>query len=624
MRIPEEQIEEIRSSANIVDIISGYVQLKKRGKNYVGLCPFHQEKTPSFTVSDEKQIYHCFGCAAGGNAFKFLMEYKSISFVESVQEIADYLGVKINYENKVDPAKENELEILYEINTDAAKYFSYNLLKSDEGEIARNYLKDRNIKAQIQKSFGLGYALPGWENYLLYARDNNIDLNRAMLLGLIDKRDNGEFYDKYRDRIIFPIFSPNGRVIAFGGRILQDSAKAAKYLNSPESLIYSKRKSLYGLYHSKEEIRKLDRAILVEGYMDLIALYQHGIKNVVASSGTSLTEEQVKLLSRYTKNIVILFDADEAGQKASVRSIEILLKQDFDVKVLTLPEGDDPDSYVNNYGTQQFEEYLLKAENFLEYQSVQFEKKGFFEDPSKQAEAIREIVKNIALISDELKRSLHIKAIARRFSLREKLIETELEKYLNQYQRKSIKNISVTSEKRIENTVSAKVSNGSKRIGSYERELIRLLFSGDEQVIGLIFDQILPEDFSSKRREEIVGIVLDSYKNNIVLPSSILERLDDEEIKQQIRSITLKEQPISSKWDTRSYNGNITKDTLTYARETVSNFKIQKIKETINANVQQIENSSDEKEQLKLMKLNNKLRYEISEIIEDTKDFLSS
>jgi DNA primase len=264
MRISEQKIDEIRNAADAVDIISGYVQLRKRGKNFIGLCPFHQEKTPSFTVSGEKQIFHCFGCGAGGNVFKFLMDFKNISFVEAVEEIADHLGIKIQYDQTQVNDQQNELEALYEINVLAARFFSDNLLKSSSGEEAREYLKNRRIKQQTQRAFGIGYAPHGWDNFLSHAKENQIDLSKAKELGLIDTNEKGEYYDKFRERVMFPIFSPNGRVIAFGGRVLGKQDNTAKYLNSPESQLYSKRKSLYGLFHSKDEIRKLDKAILLK------------------------------------------------------------------------------------------------------------------------------------------------------------------------------------------------------------------------------------------------------------------------------------------------------------------------------------------------------------------------
>ncbi len=375
MRIQESKIEEIRSAASIVDVISGYVQLRKRGRNYIGLCPFHSEKTPSFTVSEDKQIFHCFGCHAGGNVFKFLMDYEKISFIESVQELAGQLGIDIEYESTPGDEKQSEQEIFYDINTEAAKYFYSNLHNSEEGEIARKYLQERKIKSQTIKTFGLGYALRGWENFLNFTKESKLDIDKVVELGILIKSDDGRYHDRFAARLIYPIFSPNGRVVAFAGRVLDEREKAAKYLNSPESSVYTKGRILYGLSFAKDEIRKLDKAILVEGYMDLISLFQAGIKNVVAVSGTALTEEQVQLLSRYTKNVVLLFDADTAGIKASMRSIELLLKKDIEVKIAALPGGEDPDSFINNYGKEKFEETISYAQNFLEYQSGYFKRK---------------------------------------------------------------------------------------------------------------------------------------------------------------------------------------------------------------------------------------------------------
>ncbi|MEJ2104689.1 MAG: DNA primase, partial [Ignavibacteriaceae bacterium] len=306
MRIPESKIEEIRESINIVDVISQYVQLRKRGKNYVGLCPFHSEKTPSFTVSDEKQIFHCFGCHTGGNVFKFLTEYHKISFVEAVQELAEQQGITIEFDKEAYTEQQSEQEVLYDINTEAARYFLNNLLNDDEGETARKYLQERNIKTQTLRSFGLGYALRGWENFINYAKGRKLNLDKCLQLGLIGKTSEGKLYDKFPGRLIFPIFSPNGRVVAFAGRVLDPKDTGAKYINSPESLIYIKGRILYGLSFAKDEIRRLDKAIIVEGYMDLISLYQSGVKNVVAVSGTALTDDQVQLLSRYTTNVVLL------------------------------------------------------------------------------------------------------------------------------------------------------------------------------------------------------------------------------------------------------------------------------------------------------------------------------
>lgn len=616
MRIPEQKIEEIRNAADIVDIISGFVQLKKRGKNFIGLCPFHQEKTPSFTVSQDKQIYHCFGCGNGGNAFKFLMEFKSISFVEAVEEIADHVGIKIQYDKEINDAQQNELEELYEINLVAARFFSESLLKSTEGEEAREYLKNRSIKLQTQRTFGIGYAPYGWDNFLLHAKENSVDLQKAKMLGLIDINEKGEYYDKFRHRIIFPIFSPNGRVIAFGGRILEKRTDIAKYLNSPESQVYSKRRSLYGLFHSKEEIRKLDRAILVEGYMDLISLYQAGVKNVVASSGTSLTEEQVQLLSRFTKNIIILFDADPAGQKASVRSIEILLKQNFEVKVITLPKGEDPDSYIVKNGKEQFDQLVHSAKNFLEYQTAQFEEAGMFEDPARAAEAIRELVKSLSLVDDELKRSLLLKTISKKFNLREKLIETELNTLLNQQkQRAPFPDRSSPKSIKVEENLNA--VGGSQSENPYEKELVRLLFSGNEEIMGHILDRVSPELFSDLRYRKLAGIAFEGFNQQKYSPAYLIDRVENEELRNFIFKIALTDDTISKKWDEISYNGKIEKDTIEYAMNTVTVFLVNQIEEQIRSNNKIISESKDERLHLELLKRN-------IELLEEKKSLLNS
>lgn len=611
MRISESKIDEIRSTADIVDIISGYVQLKKRGKNYIGLCPFHNEKTPSFTVSSEKQIFHCFGCHAGGNVFKFLMDYKSISFVESIQEVAEQIGIPLEFEKEYKPEEQSEQEILYEINNFAARYFSNNLLKSDEGGTARNYLKNRNIKPEMQKLFGLGYAFPEWEHLLAYAKDNKIDLNKAKQLGLIDTRDNGTYYDKYRGRVIFPIFSTNGRVIAFGGRIITKQENTAKYLNSPESVIYHKRKSLFGLYHSKEEIRKLDKAILVEGYMDLIALFQHGIKNVVASSGTALTEEQVKLLSRFTKNIIVLFDADAAGQKASMRSIETLLKEDFDVKLVALPEGEDPDSFVNKFGKNEFEEKIKQAKNFLEYQTAQFEAMGWLEDPAKQAEAIRILVRSAALVNDELKRSLLLKSISRKFNMREKILETEMNKVLDELKR--IENKPERAPQRnIESMPDAHLNQQSteNKENLFEKEIILLLLEGNENITGFIFDNIQPDDLSNPFYRKLAAEIYKLYLDDVVSTAEIIEKIEDEELRNYALKMSIGQVTISKRWDELSHSGKIDKQFAKHTCDVVKKYKIMKIDEQVEANNIKIKSVTDEKSLMELMKLNNELQTE--------------
>ena len=623
MRIPESKIEEIRNSVSIVDVISEYVQLRKRGKNYIGLCPFHSEKTPSFTVTEEKQIFHCFGCHAGGNVFKFLMDYKKISFVESVQEIAEQNGIEISYDDQGFNEKQSEQEVLYDINTEAAKYFSNNLLNDDEGEIARDYFQKRNLKVQTLRAFGLGYSLNGWENLVNFLKEKNIDLEKALQLGLIGRNKDGRVFDKLAGRIIFPIFSPNGRVVAFAGRKLREDDFGGKYINSPESIIYYKGRILYGLSHAKDDIRKIDKAIIVEGYMDLISLYQNGIKNVVAVSGTALTDDQAQLLSRYTKNVVLLFDADAAGIKASMRSIEILLRRDFDVKISTLPKGEDPDSYVTKFGKDAFDEIIKRAENFLEYQTAYYEKQGMFDDPTTMAEAIRELVKPIALVDDELKRNLLIRNIGRKFNLREKLLETELDKAL-EFLRKQNRIQSQRILKKEETLPQSLIVKENKNIPpnfyNTERELIRLLFENNEEIIALIIDNIKGDDIQVEVHKKIFEKVYFESENQGNLNPADLIALFDEDVQSYLRELTIERYTLSSNWE--DLNPSITQEMITkkYAVDLVIKYKQMQIDLQIAANVNAQENVEDEERLLELMKEKHELEKQRKNIKEKLKE----
>ena len=615
MRIPDNKIEEIRTTANAVDIISEYVQLRKRGKNYVGLCPFHNEKTPSFTVSDEKQIFHCFGCHTGGNVFKFLMEYKKISFVEAVQELAEQLGIPLEYEESQGyEEQQSEQETLYDVNTEAAKYFLNNLLNDAEGEGVRKYLQERNIKTQTIRAFGLGYTLRGWENFINFAKGKKIDLDRAVKLGLIGKSDDGRYYDKLPGRLIFPIFSPNGRVVAFAGRILDPEEKGAKYINSPESLIYSKSKILYGLSFAKDEIRRLNKAILVEGYMDLISLYQSGIKNVVAVSGTALTDDQVQLLSRYTKDVVLLFDSDTAGIKASMRSIEVLLKQDMEVKIVSLPEGEDPDSYVNKFGKDKFDDLMKLAENFIEYQTRYYDSLGKLNDPASAAEAIRDLVKSLVLIRDELKRNLLIKNIAKKFNLREKLLETELNKIISKESKRRPPVVRSTEKEKAETEGLQRIIEEGKTdplLYNLEKQLIKLLFDGQKPIIKFISKNISAEEFNVKVHNQLANLVFEKLGDEeLISASNLLGQIKDEELEAYVREITFEPHSISTNWEER--NPGMTPEMILqkYTKDIVLKFKLFKINQQIKDNHNKIDSADKEEDVLQLMVSNKELEEE--------------
>ncbi|MHC1739411.1 MAG: DNA primase [Ignavibacteriaceae bacterium] len=548
MLIPEQKIDEVRNAIDIVDLVSQYVQLRKRGKNFVGLCPFHTEKTPSFSVSSDKQIYHCFGCHNGGNIFKFLMEYKKISYVEAIQEAAAFAGIIIEFETKKNYSKDvSETELLYDINYEIAKFYSDNLLSKPEGEFARRYFDNRKIKITSLRAFGLGFA-PHRDATIKFIQEKKLDIDKAIYLGIIGKSENGNLYDRFYGRIIFPLFSPNGRVIGFAGRLIEDNPQAGKYVNSPESKIYYKGRTLYGLSYAKDEIRKKDLAIVVEGYMDLISLYQSGIKNVVAASGTAFTDDQAVLLSRYTKNCVLTFDADSAGQQATHRSIEVLLKKDFNVNIISLPKGEDPDSYVRKFGANEFINLVTSAQHFLEFQASSFQKEGQLDDPVKSSDAIRQLVKTISLVSDDLKRNLLIKSVAKKFNLREMLIEAETDKLLNKSSPSPSHSPSGNSGKS-NGAVSQRISAKNEKLLKSEMEIIKLLLEGKSKIANLIFSNLTTDDLTTEELRRAFGIIRDIYettgKTGI---SSLVDHTEDEEFNKSMINLSFEKHKISERW----------------------------------------------------------------------------
>ncbi|MBN1226814.1 MAG: DNA primase [Deltaproteobacteria bacterium] len=350
--------EEIRRAADIVQVIGQYVQLKKRGQNYIGLCPFHSEKTPSFTVSQEKQIYHCFGCGRGGDIFNFWMEYHNLTFPQALKDLARQYNVSLpEYNNSPGKRKESDLiEFLFEINELAGRYFHDVLIKRPDGKPGRDYFSERNLSQDTISAFRLGYAVNSWDGLVNFLKRKDIPLDKAAKAGLIVSNTTNGYYDRFRGRIIFPIFNLNHQIIGFGGRVLDDSLP--KYLNSPDTPLYHKGRYLYGLDSAYKDVRTKGFSIIVEGYMDLLALRQHGVTNVVATLGTALTADQVRRLKSYAKKVVVLFDSDDAGKQAALKTFPLFLNEDLSAKVLVLPGGEDPDSFINKYGVTKFDQLL--------------------------------------------------------------------------------------------------------------------------------------------------------------------------------------------------------------------------------------------------------------------------
>jgi DNA primase len=364
--INQEKIAEIRNRASIVEVVSDHVTLKKAGRNHMGLCPFHAEKTPSFTVSEEKGIYHCFGCQTGGSVFHFLMQYDHLTFPEAVEQVAKRYGIAIERSERSGPSNGGgERERLYSINERAAANYQKILFSHPDGAKALTYLKSRGVDETTARKFMLGYAPHGGSGLSNLLRQEKIPVEDALRLGLIGQREPQKFYEKLFARVVFPIINPAGKIVGFGGRVLDQSLP--KYLNSSETPLFHKGSTLYGLYQARDGIRKTDRAIVVEGYLDVIALSQHEITDVVATLGTALTVEHVRVLSRYTKNIIALFDGDDAGQKAAARSFEIFVEAGVLGRAAFLPEGDDPDTFVRRHGKAALETILDQAVPLADY-----------------------------------------------------------------------------------------------------------------------------------------------------------------------------------------------------------------------------------------------------------------
>ncbi len=427
--IPEHKIQEVREAVDVVDLVSGYVTLKKSGQNFFGLCPFHPEKTPSFSVNPDKQIFHCFGCGVGGNVFTFLMRLEGINFPESIKFLARRASIQLDFEEK-DDSSHQENETLYHINEFAARFYQESLL-APAGKNSVTYLKDRGFNSDAIKAFGLGFAPPGWDNLINHARKESVDIELLLRAGLILKKDGGGYYDRFRDRVMFTIWNLSGRVVAFGGRKLSAQDDSPKYINSPESPVYEKGKLLYGLYQNRDEIRKLDKVIFVEGYTDLMSMVCGGIKNVAATSGTALTEDHARLIHRYTKNVVLMYDSDTAGSAATLRGADILLAIGLDVFIASLPPGHDPDSFLKKEGAAGVITHLKSAVNLFDFKLNQLLK----QPPEERNDLIRSLLESLAKIKDNIQRSILLSKISEKLEISEKILWSELESIVRKTKR---------------------------------------------------------------------------------------------------------------------------------------------------------------------------------------------
>lgn len=423
-------IQKIIDTAEITEVVQDFVNLKKRGVNYLGLCPFHNEKTPSFTVSPAKGIYKCFGCGKGGNAVNFIMEHEHLGYPEALKYLAKKYNIEVVEKELTaeEIQQQNERDSLLVVSKFANTYFQEKLHHNNDGRaIGLSYFKERGFREEIIEKFELGYSLDVKDAFTTAAKEKGYKIDFLEKTGLTIVSENGQ-YDRFRGRVIFPIHGLSGNVLGFGGRILKKDAKAAKYLNSPESDIYHKSRLLYGMFYAKKSITQLDKCYLVEGYTDVISMHQSGIENVVASSGTSLTVDQIRLIKRFTPNVTIIYDGDAAGIKASLRGIDLVLEQGMNVRVLLLPEGEDPDSFAKSHSATELVEFIAKNEEDF----ITFKTRLLFNeaksDPVKKANLISDIVRSIAVIPEVIVRTVYIKECSDILEIDEKVLYGEINK----------------------------------------------------------------------------------------------------------------------------------------------------------------------------------------------------
>lgn len=516
--IPDDKIEEIKKRTDIVELVSEYVTLKKTGRNFLGICPFHREKTPSFTVNREKQIYHCFGCGEGGHVITFLMKMSNMTFPEAARHLAKKTGVIIPERtmSQQERLQYSIREQVGRINEMAATCFVSNL-SSPAGQAAREYLKKRGIRDDVVREFRLGYADSGWRTLRNYFDRKHVPLKAVAEAGLVVIRNDGneDFYDRFRERLIFPIEDAGGLVIAFGGRIIGPGEP--KYLNSPETPVYSKGRNLYGLKMAKESIRKNGYAILVEGYFDLIALWNAGITNVLATLGTALTREQVEIMRRYTEHVVVLFDPDEAGRKALERSLQMFLAGGIQAKTVVLPEGYDPDDYVRKFGRERLEEIIAGAPSLVDYYIENIV--GKKDSLEERRDAVRDALSFISGLDDAIERNLFFKRISEKLGIDQEVLKKEATRNMD---------LSPAPER----MASEKIEGGFDKV---ELSLILVMLEHPESIAQVEETGVLPY-FICDDLKDLGGNLISFAKNRSghLSASSFLDCLPDGSLKKRI------------------------------------------------------------------------------------------
>jgi len=625
--ISNSTIQEVRDRADIEDIVSDFVTLKRKGSGrYLwACCPFHDEKTPSFSVTPERGIYKCFGCGKSGDSINFIMEHDGLNYIEAIKHLAQKYGIEIVEEEQTDEQaeKQSERDSLYIILNFANEYFKDNLKNTDEGRsIGLSYFKERGFNEKIIDKFELGYSQDKWSSLLEEATSKAYSEEILEKAGLLVVKSEDKKYDRFRGRVIFPIHNVTGKVVGFGARTLKKDDKP-KYLNSPESEVYHKSKILYGIYQAKNEIRKEDNCYLVEGYTDVISLHQSDIENVVASSGTSLTDDQIKLISRFSKNITVLFDGDAAGLKASLRGIDMILEAGMNVRTVVFPEGEDPDSYSQKLGTSAFKNFLKEnTVDFIKFKAGLYADEAI-NDPIRKAESIKEIVMSIAKIPDPVQRAIYIKESSLMLEIEESVLLAEMNKILIKEKRKERSDFQREEEQRasidalVEREEESSALDEKNLIEIQERESIRILINygfNDIEEEYKLYDYLLKELDDVTFITPVYKQILDLFKENLskgkVIDSQFLIAEGDAEVSREVADLVSERWEISPNWNDKFQifvpSENDVLETVVLSN--VMRLKFRVIQKLISDNLSKLKSAKEEDEQEQLFKIHSELK----------------
>ena len=590
MRYSETIIDEVRQSNDIVDVISQYVHLKRSGRNYFGLCPFHNEKSPSFSVSPDKQIFHCFGCGVGGNVFSFLSKIENISFIEAVQNLATRANIALpTLENNEDSAKEELKAKVYKVNEFTAEFYHQNLYKP-EAKPGQEYVKKRKLSNETLKAYKIGFSGKFDELYKALKKEGFED-REILESGLVNKNENGKYIDRYRNRLMFPICDIRGRVIAFGGRVLDDSKP--KYINSPENVVYSKGRHLFGFNVAKKN--DTQKILIVEGYMDVISLHQRGIKNVVGALGTALTQNQGWLLRRNSEQVILGFDSDGAGQTAILRSIEILQNMGCDMRILQMEGAKDPDEYIIKYGNARFQALMDKAISLIEYKVKILKKDLNLENTSDKIKFLNEISKLISSVENNMEKEVYIENIAKTYNISKEAIYAQV----NKLKYSNGNNEKILEKSRVVIKPKKEISNVSEKIKKREDTILSLLLDENYNVYEIIKQNVKAEDFKYEIDKKIAIKLYEEFEKGNSNINSIIDKLSEEE-QNHVTAILAEDYGIEN--------------TEKAIDDVLKNYEKDKLNERKQEIIQLRNQDIDESEKEKLLKELNDIIYRLAKI----------